>query len=153
MKQALRNEWTDYARKHGLLDPAPQDAAGIYTAAPEAKSPKYGNKHVVVDGHLFDSKKESQRYQELKLMRQAKQIEELELQPMFPLHVMELHRSGGVPIKIATVGIFTADFRYVDLASGEIVVEDVKSEATKHTAYRLRKKIAEAVHGITIREL
>lgn len=148
MKQ-LRNEWTDYAKKHGLIG----ESLGLsenLLVVPE-KRPKYGNLRMEVDGHVFDSRKEAARFQELKLMQQAKQIADLELQPVFPLHVMELYRSG--PIYINTVGIFKADFRYVDLVSGEIVVEDVKSEWTKNTAYQLRKRIAEAVHGIYVREV
>jgi hypothetical protein len=144
-KAALRNDWTDYARQHGLIDgPA---------SAPIPRGNKYGAKRTQVDGHIFDSKKEAQRYQQLKLMQQATQIADLELQPAFPLHVMRLYRQAPLEIRVATVGTFTADFRYTDLRSGEITVEDVKSEFTKNTAYRLRKKIAEAVHGITIEEV
>ena len=59
----------------------------------------------------------------------------------------------GPPWHIETIGTYTADFRYVDLKSGEVTVEDVKSLPTKTTAYKLRKKIAEAVHGITVTEI
>lgn len=65
-----------------------------------------------------------------------------------------LWRSGL--IQITTVGIFKADFRYrvvKGLNLGEIKVEDVKSGPTKTEAYALRKKLAEAIHGITIDEL
>jgi hypothetical protein len=144
-KAALRDSWEAYAHERGLI-------GGVSVQPSAPKGAKYRNVKVEVDGYTFDSKKEAGRYQELKYMQQAKRISELELQPVFPLHVMELYRSQP-PIKIVTVGILTADFRYVDLETGEIVVEDVKSEITKNTAYRLRKRIAEAVHGIYIREL
>jgi len=142
-RKALRDDWTAYAEENGLI---------VGGDVSQPRSPKYGNRKTLVDGYIFDSKKEAQRYQELKFMQQAGQISELELQPVFPLHVMQLFRSEP-PIQITTVGVFTADFRYVDLNSGEIVVEDVKSEITKNTAYKLRKRIAEAVHGIHVREL
>ena len=113
---------------------------------------KYGARSIVVDGIRFDSTKEANRYQELKYMVTAGLIDELELQPEFPLHVMEIWRSQ-TPICITTVGRFRADFRYRDLTSGEIVIEDVKSTATITEAYSLRKRLAEAIHGIHVREL
>lgn len=142
MKAAERESWTKWAGDQNAIRSQPVDAP----------APKYGNVKVQVDGTWFDSKKEAARFQELKYMQHASLIADLELQPVFPLHVMELFRSQS-PIVVTTIGVFSADFRYTDLKSGEIVVEDVKSEATKHTAYRLRKKIAEAVHGIYVREL
>ena len=47
------------------------------------------------------------------------------------------------PENFETVGHYTPDFRIV-YASGEIVIEDVKSEPSKTTAYKLRKRIFEA---------
>ena len=140
-----RDSWTAYAQSIGAI--APEAPAEL-----EAPGNKYHAVPIHVDGVRFASQKEAARYLELKLMSKAGAIEALELQPVFPLYIMELYRSQ-VPIRIATVGKFTADFQYVDCASGEIVVEDVKSTATKTEAYRLRKRIAEAVHGIHIREL
>jgi hypothetical protein len=144
---ATRDDWTAYAAQLGLIRP---DVALAELVRPAAN--KYHAEPVHVDGVRFASKREAARYLELKLMSKAGLIAELECQPVFPLHVMELYRSQ-VPIRIATVGKFTGDFRYLDLQTGEIVVEDVKSSVTKTEAYRLRKRIAEAVHGITIREL
>jgi hypothetical protein len=36
---------------------------------------------------------------------------------------------------------------------GQVVIEDVKSGPTKTTAYRLRKRLVEAIHGVTISEV
>ena len=116
------------------------------------RTSKYHARAVAVDGILFDSTKEATRYQELKLLRDASAIVELVLQPRFPIQVVELYR-GGPPWVITHCGMYTADFQYVDTATGEIVVEDVKSDATKLTAYRLRKRLVEAIHGISIREV
>ena len=147
---ADRDAWTSYAARAGLI--APNTAPAELERQAPAPANKYHAEPIHVDGVRFASKREAARYLELKLMSKAGLIDELELQPVFPLHVMEIWRSQ-VPIRIATVGKFTADFRYRDLSTGEIVVEDVKSTVTKTEAYRLRKRIAEAVHGITIREL
>jgi len=68
------------------------------------------------------------------------------------LIVKELHRVDGPEI-LHTVGMFHADFKYRDHRLGTWIVEDVKSTPTKTEAYKLRKKIVEAVHGITITEI
>jgi hypothetical protein len=104
--------------------------------------PKYGNRKVEADGITFDSQKEGRRYWELKLMRQKGEIRDLECHPVFRFDL------NGVRI-----GRYTADFRYVDAATGETIVEDVKSEATKTTAYRLRKRLMKAFHSIDVKEV
>jgi Protein of unknown function (DUF1064) len=141
-----RDAWTAYAARHGLIrsdqEPVVLERAG---------GNKYHADAIYVDGVRFASKAEAGRFLELRLEQRAGHIAELITQPVFPLHVMELWRSG-LPIRITTVGKYTADFQYCDLRTGEIVVEDVKAEITKTEAYRLRKRIAECVHGITITE-
>jgi len=121
---------------------------------------KFGNQSITVDGYRFDSKKEAARYQELKYAQAAGKIADLRLQPVYPLQVVALFRIGAqaqIDVVVETVGVFTADFEYTDLglyALGEVVTEDVKGgSATKTEAYRLRKKIAEAIHGMVVREL
>jgi Protein of unknown function (DUF1064) len=116
------------------------------------KVPKYRAHRVTVDGIAFDSKREADRYQELKLMEAAGAIQALQVHPSFPLQVVALHLDGP-PWEIETIGMYTADFRYVDRKTGEVVIEDVKTIPTKTTAYKLRKRIAEVVHGITITEV
>jgi hypothetical protein len=137
-----RESWTAYAESHGLVREAP--------AMPRPN--KYHAEAIHVDGVRFASKKEAARFLELQLWAKHGQIDSLERQPVFPLHVMEIWRSQA-PIVITTIGKFTADFRYRNLQTGEIVVEDVKSTATRTEAYRLRKKLAEAIHGITVVEV
>ena len=46
---------------------------------------KYGNRKAVIDGITFDSKKEAQRYTELKLLEKAGKITGLQLQREFEL--------------------------------------------------------------------
>ena len=46
---------------------------------------KYNNTRPVVDGIKFDSKREAERYKELKLLERAGKISDLILQPRFEL--------------------------------------------------------------------
>ncbi len=102
---------------------------------------KYRNTKTVIDGVTFDSKKESARYSDLKLMQKAGEISDLTLQPKFDIVI------NGV--KVCS---YVADFSYVE--NGVKIVEDVKSEVTrKLPAYRLKNKLMRAVHGIAIREI
>ena len=111
---------------------------------------KYHAQVCTVDGIRFDSRKEARRYERLKMLAAGGEIRELELQPEFPITVLELWRDGG---HLVACGRFRADFRYVETRSGEVVIEDTKSGPTKTTAYRLRKRLVEAIHGVTIREV
>ena len=89
---------------------------------------KYNATKQTYNGEVFDSQKELKRYMELELLLRAKEITDLEIHPKFDLMV------NGVKI-----GRYTADFRYKN--GSDIIVEDVKSKATKTRDYMLRKKI------------
>jgi len=114
---------------------------------------KYHARPTTIDGIRFDSQKEARRYRELTLLAAAGQIRRLECHPPFSIDVVELYRfkRGRTP-HVACCGVYTADFQYVT-PGGELVVEDVKSGPTKTRAYRLCKRLVEAIHGITIREV
>lgn len=104
------------------------------------KETKYRNQKTEVDGIRFDSKKEAARWSELKLLERAGEIESLERQPKY------VFETNGV-----TIGSYKPDFKYFDKKLGW-VVEDVKSPASKTTAYRLRKKMMFAFHGLRVVE-
>ena len=105
---------------------------------------KYGAKKVTLDGIEFASRKEAGRYCELKIMQQAGLIRDLKMQEEFEL----IPRCGKErPAK------YHADFSYVIAATGEKVVEDVKSRATKTKDYILRRKLMNWRHGIQIKEV
>lgn len=106
----------------------------------EKKPHKYNAKRTDVDGHSFPSKAEANRYLQLKLLLSGKKIRDLEIQPRFPLVV------NGV--KITT---YIADFRYVDIEKGLMIIEDVKGVRTE--GYVLKKKLTEALYGIEITEI
>ena len=103
---------------------------------------KYGNVKTEVDGFVFASGAEARRYGELKMLEQAGEISELQLQVAYHLDVNGVH-----------VCDYVADFVYQTTEDGgrRTVVEDVKGKKTKE--YRLKKKLMEAVHGVTIVEV
>ena len=91
---------------------------------------KYHNKKVTIDNITFDSIKEGNRYQELKLLLKAKEIENLELQPKFELY-------AGIK--------YIADFEYYDQRLQRHVVEDVKGMRTE--VYKIKKKLFLDIYG------
>ena len=106
---------------------------------------KYGAVRVrTVDGIEHDSKKEAARWQELNLMLRARLIEDLQRQVRFEL----IPKQDG-----ERACTYIADFVYIDRKTGEKIVEDVKSPATRTEAYRIKRKLMLLVHGIRIREI
>lgn len=106
---------------------------------------KYGAVRVrTVDGIEHDSKKEAARWQELNLMLRARLIEDLQRQVRFEL----IPKQDG-----ERACTYIADFVYIDRKTGEKVVEDVKSPATRTEAYRIKRKLMLLVHGIRIKEI
>lgn len=97
----------------------------------KAKKSKYGNEKVVIDGHMFMSKREAKYYSEFKLLQMAREISQLELQPDFPILV------NG--IKICKV---IADFSFFEL--DKLIVVDVKGYWTDTS--RLKWKLAQACY-------
>lgn len=74
---------------------------------------KYGNVRTKVDGVWFDSKKEARRWQELKLLRIAREISDLRAHVPYPIEVNGIH-----------ITTYVADFVYFE--RGRTVIEDVK---------------------------
>jgi len=110
--------------------------SGNPLASPKAS--KYRNVKTESSGIVFDSKKESKRYEELKLMERAGEIRNLTLQPKYPIIV------EGIKICV-----YRADFTY-QTKQGQTVVEDVKGIRTQ--AYGIKKKLMRAVYSIEILE-
>ena len=110
------------------------------------KGPKYNNqKSKSLDGHTFDSKKELNRYNELRLMLAKGIITDLVLQPSFSFTY------EGRPIKRMDKGSkclrYIADFSYKNL-KGELVVEDVKGFKTKD--FLIKQALFETIYGIKL---
>lgn len=104
--------------------------------------PKYNNKKVEADGYKFDSKREYQRYCELKLMNKAKRIKGLMVHPKFLL--LEGFKIGK---KRFQPMYYIADFSYEQ--NGVFVVEDVKGVRTE--AFNLKAKLFASKYGFEIR--
>ena len=128
---------------------------------------KMRNRKVELDGYVFDSIRESERYKELRLKEKARLIFRLEVHPIFKLAVNDIHICNYEP-----------DSSYQELSKdGEeshLVVEDVKSKtdtkprfiigrdgklkrkkkfSTRTEGYRIKKRLMKAVLGIEIREI
>lgn len=107
---------------------------------PDKRRSKYGAVKTVIDGLTFDSKAEARRYNELQLLLRAGEITRLEMQPRIRFML-----DGAVMFT------YVADFRYYDLRLHQEVVEDVKGVRT--AVYKLKRKLIQAQHGITITEV
>ena len=102
-------------------------------------TPKYRNKKTSVDGIRFDSKREANRYMELKLLERAGIIKGLKRQ--VPYILIDKSRYGRA-IK------YVADFVYYE--DDKLVVEDVKGVRTP--VYKLKKRLMAEVYGIEVKE-
>ncbi len=108
---------------------------------------KYHNKKVMIDGIKFDSKKEANRYQELKLMQRAGIISDLQRQVKYVLIPSQKGDDGRVVERPCT---YIADFVYVD-ENGKKVVEDTKGYRTSD--YKIKRKLMLYTHGVKINEI
>lgn len=123
----------EYARLANRLKKVP-------AADENPKRNKYGNVKKLVNGLEFDSTKEARHFQDLHAEQQAGNITELRRQVSIDIEV-----NGHY------IGFYVADFTYK--RNGKLVVEDVKSKATKTDTYRWKKKLVFAIHGIEIQEV
>ena len=96
---------------------------------------KYRNREKVIDNIVFQSTKEANRYQDLKLLQKAGEISGLKLQPEFILQLGFTDFEGKKHRPIT----YRADFSYLE--KGKNVVEDVKSPATRTGVYMIKKKM------------
>ena len=153
--QALR-KWAEQERKkkrQPLHCPA---------AAPTGGGRKYHNKpteRVTPAGNVlrFDSQKEARRYDELATLGRAGKIRDLRMQVDFTLQEAYTDSQGR---RVRAIR-YRADFTYqkpsfVD-RDGEtcwaLVVEDVKSKATKTKQYAMKRKMMQEHFGIYIQEV
>lgn len=123
---------------------------------------KYGNKKVYAYGIKFDSKKEAERYIELRFLQEKGLIHDLELQKKFVLIPAQYAESNEVYKRGEKAGqrkrgkllehevAYYADFDYYT-AEGEHVVEDTKGVKTKE--YIIKRKLMLREYGIKIKEV
>lgn len=127
-----------------------------------ASGSKYNNKKVTIDGITFDSVKEGRRYEELKLAEEAGAIGDLERQVRFELIPAQREPDtrgarGGVKKGklLERQVVYIADFVYIDLYTGEKVVEDVKGmkQGTAYEVFKLKRKLMLWRYGIKVKEI
>lgn len=116
----------NFCKKHGKI---PLDYCGL---CPDKKAKqKYNNTKTEVDSIKFDSKKEANRFLELKMLEKTGVIKNLERQRRFQV----------VPkTKDERAVFFVADFVYMQ--DGKLIAEDVKSDITrKNSTYIIKRKL------------
>ena len=153
--QALRKLMERERRKQSAPFPSPADV-------PTGGGRKYHNKpteRVTASGAVlrFDSQKEARRYDELAALEQAGKIRDLRMQVDFTLQ--EAYNDGkGQRVRAIR---YRADFTYMKQSfvdrDGEwqwaLVVEDVKSRATRTKEYILKRKLIKERFNIDIQEV
>ena len=119
---------------------------------------KYGNKKVEIDGHVFDSRKEARRYQELRLLERAGAIQNLQMQVKFVLIPAQREFTNEIDKKTGRFKkgkllerecSYIADFQYIE--NGKLIVEDTKGFRTKD--YIIKRKLMLHEYGIRIKEI
>lgn len=106
---------------------------------------KYHNVKVKVNGETFDSRKEANRYCELKLMQRAGKITDLKRQVNYLLIPAQYDEDGNLLERAVN---YKADFVYQK--DGELVVEDTKG--VKTDVYIIKRKLMLFVYGIRVVE-
>lgn len=108
---------------------------------------KYNNQKITVNGQVFDSKKEANRYKELLLLEKVGVIKDLRMQVKFTLIPAQRDEATGTVVERECS--YKADFVYEE--DGRTVVEDVKGYRTKE--YIIKRKLMLYQYGIRIREV
>lgn len=107
---------------------------------------KFHARKVKVDGIIFDSKKEANRYCELMILQRAGKIQNLQRQVRYLLIPAQYDDEGN---RIESYCNYIADFVYRE--NGKLIVEDVKGFKTPE--YILKRKLMLSVYGIRIKEV
>jgi hypothetical protein len=116
--------------------------------AARKKPAKYRNTKCEHEGIKFDSRREMAHWFELVQQQAAGLISDLRLQVSFVLTERK-QRDDGTWERASK---YVADFTY--MRDGRLVVEDVKSDATrKNRAYIQKRKQMLDKHGITVKEI
>ncbi len=118
---------------------------------------KYHNRKVKTsDGIIHDSRKEANRWLDLKLLQEAGKITDLKRQMDFLLIPPQYENLPQGRYKrpkrklVERACIYRADFVYHD-EKGDIVVEDVKGVRTRD--YVIKRKLMLYTYGIRIKEI
>lgn len=128
-------------------------------------SSKYLSKKIEIDGILFDSKKEANRYLFLKGQHRQGIIRDLRMQvPYVLIPAQYEERIEYTPKKkkeklvkklVERQVTYVADFVYKRSCNGEVVVEDVKGykRGTAYSVFVIKRKLMLERYGIKIVEI
>lgn len=110
---------------------------------------KYKSKRIVTEYGTFDSKKEHERYLELKKMQDDGTITDLRCQ--VPYILIPAQRINNKVVERACT--YKADFVYQFM--GDTVVEDVKGyrRGSAYNIFTIKRKLMLYVHGIKVTEV
>ncbi len=111
------------------------------------KLSKYKSVKTEFNGVLYDSRKEANRASVLHNCELHGGIKNLKRQVKYSW--IEKHCLGDLEIEFKRSWI--ADFTYLNIKTGELIIEDVKGFRT--VEYRKKKKIVEHLFGIKISEI
>ena len=118
---------------------------------PDRRSAKPGGKFGAIKdtrGKItFDSKLEARRYDALVVLLRCGEIADLKIQPEFTLIEAYTTPEGE---RVCAMR-YRADFSYIQ--DGKLVVEDVKSSATRTRTYLDKRKLMREIHGIDVKEV
>lgn len=117
------------------------------------KENKFHARKTEVDGYLFDSEKEAERYIQLKILEKAGEIKNLELQKKYVLVPKQTEMVKGKSKVIEKECAYVADFVYEE--DGETVVEDVKGfkKGAAYSVFTIKRKLMLFKYGIKVREV
>lgn len=108
---------------------------------------KYGNKPQKIGGEKYRSKREAKRHRDLLALQRAGLVAGLNREVAYVLapSVRYSDKARATPALR-----YVADFVYTDTRTGRLIVEDCKGCRTQ--AYRVKRHLMLAVHGIEVRE-
>ena len=108
------------------------------------KRPKYGNRKVEIDGHVFDSAAEGKYYQLLRFLQTTGEVDNFEMQVKYELLPKFRHPGTGKTVRSIT---YIPDF-VVNYSDGRQEVVDVKGMKTAD--FRLKEKMFMHRYGIPL---
>ena len=110
----------------------------------KTKLSKFNNVKSEIDGHKFDSKKESEFYGSLKIKKQAGLIKDFKMQVQYDIVVNNIH----IAYYYLDFEIENNDgsFEYIDIKG-----KDIKSNKfIKTSVFAIKKRLVEAIYHIKI---
>ena len=110
----------------------------------KTKSSKFNNRKSLIDGHTFDSIKESEFYGSLKLKKQAGLIKDFQMQVQYNIIVNNIH-----------IAYYYLDF-LIENNDGSFEYIDIKGKDKKSnkfiktSVFAIKKRLVEALYHIKI---